>query len=119
MAAIYDPNGEVNLEKLAQIVQQQLPTYSWPLFIRLVKHLDITGTFKLKKFNLQQEGFDPSKISDKLYFLHPKIGTYQILRYVSLLIKSGFLSPHLVHNFNRQRVNYFAELCKIMYIFTF
>ena len=93
MAAIYDPNGEVDLEKLAQIVQQQLPTYSWPLFIRLVKHLDITGTFKLKKFNLQQEGFDPSKISDKLYFLHPKIGTYQILRYVSLLI-FHLISPH-------------------------
>ena len=49
------------------------------MFFRLVKHLDITGTFKLKKFNLQREGYDPSIISDKMFFLHPKTGTYETL----------------------------------------
>ena len=55
------------------------PAFAWPLFVRLVENLDITGTFKLRKFNLQKEGFDPSVISDKLFFLHPKTGTYEIL----------------------------------------
>ena len=56
-----------------------------PLFIRLVAHLDVTGTFKLKKFNLQKEGFDLSEIgkgsgcSDKLFFLHPNTGKYEAL----------------------------------------
>ena len=58
--------------------------FSRPLFIRLVKHLDLTGTFKLKKFNLQREGFDVSEIdksgsTDKLFFLHPKTGKYEAL----------------------------------------
>ena len=39
----------------------------------------LPGTFKLKKFTLQHEGFDPSVISDKLFFLHPKTGNYEIL----------------------------------------
>ena len=34
----------------------------------------ISGTFKLRKFNLQKEGFDPRTITDKLFFLHPKTG---------------------------------------------
>lgn len=32
------------------------------------------GTFKLKKKDLQDEGFDPSKIQDKLYYLDAKEG---------------------------------------------
>ena len=98
MAAIHDPEEEVDLSKLAAGVKSQLPTFAWPLFVRLVKQLDITGkpflsgivmnschrlfsvgTFKLRKFNLQREGFDPSIISDKLFFLHPKTGTYEAL----------------------------------------
>lgn len=39
----------------------------------------VPGTFKLRKINLQKEGFDPSVISDKLFFLHPKTGTYEVL----------------------------------------
>lgn len=79
MAAIHDPEEEVDLGQLAQGIKRQLPTFAWPLFVRLVKQLDITGTFKLKKFNLQREGFDPSLISDKLFFLHPRTGTYEAL----------------------------------------
>lgn len=79
MAAIHDPDDEVDVDQLAKGIKAQLPTFAWPLFVRLVKHLDITGTFKLKKFNLQREGFDPSKISDRMFFLHPKTGTYETL----------------------------------------
>ena len=79
MAAIHDPEGEIDLQDLTQGIKKQLPSFAWPIFVRFVKHLDITGTFKLKKFNLQKEGFDPSLISDILYFLHPKTGTYEAL----------------------------------------
>jgi len=79
MMSLHDPQEEIDLGQLAEGVKKQLPTFAWPLFVRLVKHLDITGTFKLRKFNLQKEGFDPSIISDKLFFLHPKTGTYEIL----------------------------------------
>ncbi len=79
MAAIHDPEDQVDLSKLAQGIKKELPNFAWPLFVRLVKHLDITGTFKLRKFNLQREGYDPTLISDKLFFLHPLTGTYEAL----------------------------------------
>lgn len=79
MAAIHDPEGEVDLERLATGVKEKLPFYSRPMFLRLVDRLEMTGTFKLKKFTLQHEGFDPSVVSDKLFFLHPKTGNYEIL----------------------------------------
>lgn len=31
--------------------------------------METTGTFKLKKLQLVEEGFDPLKISDPLYFM--------------------------------------------------
>lgn len=79
MAAIHDPQEEVDMSELARAIQIELPSFSRPLFVRVVKHLDITGTFKLRKFNLQREGFDPRTITDKLFFLHPKTNTYETL----------------------------------------
>ena len=42
------------------------------------------GTYKLKKFNLQRQGYRVSDINkngsdDKLFFLHPKTGAYESL----------------------------------------
>ena len=81
MAAIHDPEGEVDLQQLAMGVKEKLPSFARPLFVRFVKHLDITGTFKLKKFNLQKEGFDPSVITDRLFFLHPQTQKYEALNH--------------------------------------
>ena len=43
MAAIFDPNREVDIVKLGTAIKSQLPSYARPIFIRLVKKLDITG----------------------------------------------------------------------------
>jgi fatty-acyl-CoA synthase len=45
-----------------------LPEYARPLFLRLLPELDVTPTFKQKKFDLVREGFDPGRTSDPLYF---------------------------------------------------
>jgi fatty-acyl-CoA synthase len=45
-----------------------LPEYARPLFLRLLPELDVTATFKQKKFDLVREGFDPSCVADPLYF---------------------------------------------------
>lgn len=38
--------------------------------------LEMTGTFKMKKVRLVEEGFDPAHISDPVYFLEPQKKTY-------------------------------------------
>ena len=45
MAAIYDPNREVDVVKLGKAIQTRLPSYARPIFVRLVKKLDITGIY--------------------------------------------------------------------------
>lgn len=78
MAAILDPERQVDLLKLAQTLKETLPSYARPLFIRLLTKVDMTGTFKLKKLDLQKEEFDPNVIDDALFYLTSK-GTYESL----------------------------------------
>lgn len=78
MAAILDPNHEIDFEEFTKGIKKQLPTYARPLFIRLLTKVDVTGTFKLKKLDLQKEGFNPNLIQDKIYYLAPS-GLYEQL----------------------------------------
>ncbi|XP_049835547.1 long-chain fatty acid transport protein 1-like [Schistocerca gregaria] len=69
MAAIHDDNDSLDPVVLAEAVNKNLPFYARPLFVRVVRELPMTGTYKLIKRELQKEGYNPYKITDKLYFL--------------------------------------------------
>jgi len=98
MAAIADPEENLDVEQLTYEINKQLPKYARPLFLRIIKEIEMTGmcirgylihkprglvyysndgmslyllykgTFKLKKLGLQEEGYDPQKIADRLFF---------------------------------------------------
>ncbi|KAK9510027.1 hypothetical protein O3M35_004900 [Rhynocoris fuscipes] len=68
MAAVVDPQDELDMPAFANAIDKALPNYARPLFLRILRTMELTGTFKMKKINLQKEGFDPEEISDKLYF---------------------------------------------------
>ena len=74
MAAIADPY--LNPSTLYKDISPSLPSYARPLFIRLLSAADITGTFKLQKKKLKEEGFDIEKVSDQLFYLDTKRGVY-------------------------------------------
>ena len=67
---------QVDLVKLLDGVLERLPGYARPIFVRLVKELHMTGTYKLKKNILQEEGFDRKKIQDPMFFLDSKAKKY-------------------------------------------
>lgn len=69
MAAIYDPENSLNIKELSEGLKKSLPSYARPLFVRVLSELPMTGTFKLKKKDLQRDGFDIKKITDPIYFL--------------------------------------------------
>ncbi|XP_012216255.1 long-chain fatty acid transport protein 4 [Linepithema humile] len=73
MVAIYDPNNSLDFKRLEEKLKQALPTYARPLFIRILSELPMTGTFKVKKKDLQQEAFDIKKVKDPIYFLDKNI----------------------------------------------
>jgi len=76
MAAILDSDGSLNLALLAKEMSKVLPTYARPLFIRLVKVIDLTGTYKMRKVDYQKEGFDVEKIKDDIYFYENSSQSY-------------------------------------------
>jgi len=68
MAAIADPDNTLDMDALALAVNKSLPVYARPLFVRTLKEVEMTGTYKLRKVDLQKEGYDINKIQDKIYF---------------------------------------------------
>ena len=74
MAGIADPY--LDPATLYKEISPSLPPYARPLFIRLLPAVDITGTFKLQKKKLKEEGFHPDRVSDPLFYLDTKRGVY-------------------------------------------
>ncbi|XP_004686739.1 PREDICTED: long-chain fatty acid transport protein 6 [Condylura cristata] len=66
---ILKPDKSLDLEKAYEQVVTYLPAYACPRFLRIQEKMEMTGTFKLQKFQLVEEGFSPLKISDPLYFM--------------------------------------------------
>ena len=48
------------------LVADSLPSYAAPVFLRLQLDAEVTGTFKLRKVDLQKQGYDPS-VKDPLF----------------------------------------------------
>lgn len=76
MAAIVGSEASVDLASLAKKLFLSLPAYAVPLFVRLLPEVELTGTFKLKKVQLRNEGFDVNKVSDPLYVMDPAQRSY-------------------------------------------
>ncbi|PIK45237.1 putative long-chain fatty acid transport protein 4-like [Apostichopus japonicus] len=76
MAAI--ANLTVDLVKLNRNLQEMLPPYARPIFIKLVQSVTVTGTAKFQKTALKKAGFDPSlKENDRVYVMHPSTRQYE------------------------------------------
>ncbi|XP_004596968.2 long-chain fatty acid transport protein 5 [Ochotona princeps] len=80
MAAVQlAPGRTFNGQELYQHVRAWLPTYAAPHFIRIQDTLEITSTFKLKKSQLVQEGFNMEIIGDPLFILDNQAQTFRPL----------------------------------------
>jgi fatty-acyl-CoA synthase len=61
-------NADFDLAAFRAEVVARLPPYARPVFLRILSTLEATGTFKPRKQDLVQAGFDPSRVTDPLYF---------------------------------------------------
>ena len=50
-----------------ELCSKRVPRYAAPLFIRISQVADMTSTYKLRKVDLQKEGFDPQLVKDPLW----------------------------------------------------
>ena len=67
MAAVV-ARDTLNLTALHDYLTRNLPEYARPVFLRIREEIDVTTTFKQKKTDLVQQGFDPATIKDPIYF---------------------------------------------------
>ncbi|KAI1123705.1 fatty-acyl-CoA synthase [Nemania abortiva] len=72
--------NDIDLAALAAHCLASLPRYAVPLFVRVTKDLEFTGTHKLQKQKLRSEGIDLTAIKasgdDQMYWLPPGANTY-------------------------------------------
>src|ERR1700722_18704680 len=69
-------DADFDLAAFRADVALRVPAYARPIFLRLLRSVDVTGTFKPRKQELLQQGFDPAVIQDPLYFDDPRIQAY-------------------------------------------
>ncbi len=67
----------LNMEDLHKHVAAELPHYAQPVFLRISRESDTTGTFKFKKTNLVKDGFDPDRVYDPLFVASPESEKYE------------------------------------------
>lgn len=92
MAAILDENGTLNLDELNEGLAKRLPKYARPIFIRLLREIQLTETYKMKKKQLKEEGYNPHLTADRLYYYCAKQDKYlQLTKNVYQAIISGEL----------------------------
>jgi fatty-acyl-CoA synthase len=72
-------NRNFSLEVLQQELAAKLPSYARPMFIRLLETLELTATFKLRKQDLANEGYDPTQVRDALFVYDPTGERYSVL----------------------------------------
>ena len=70
MAAIQLKEGEeFDGKALAKAAYDKLPGYAVPLFVRVVKELAHTSTFKSQKVDLRKQGYNTEEVEDPIYVL--------------------------------------------------
>jgi citronellyl-CoA synthetase len=81
MASITPHEGhseaDLDLPGLLAHLRTELPPYAIPVFLRVRKFVETTGTFKYQKNTLKKEGFDPAQVGgDHLFVLLPGTSDY-------------------------------------------
>jgi len=81
MAALTLEEGvdALDLEGFSEYVNRELPSYARPIFLRIEPEIDVTGTFKMVKGKLREEGYDLDRVSDPLYVMKPGNERYEPL----------------------------------------
>jgi fatty-acyl-CoA synthase len=70
---------DFNPQELVSGLEGRLPAYARPIFVRVMPRIGITGTFKHRKVDLVEQGFDPSRIADPLFVFNGQTRSYEPL----------------------------------------
>lgn len=79
LAIVEHPKHKLNLKDLLVKLKEQLPSYSIPIFIRMVHNLEYTATYKLQKQSLKKQAYNVKEVKDPIYMLNEKRTDYVLI----------------------------------------
>ena len=82
-ALVLQPDASFDPQAFWAFALERLPRYAAPLFLRIAPTTDMTGNYKLRKVDLQRQGYDTSLVSDPLYHRDDNAKTYVSLNVVA------------------------------------
>jgi fatty-acyl-CoA synthase len=68
-----------DIDALAAHLEENLPPYARPIFLRFQRQIEATSTFKQRKVELQKQGFNPSVVTDPIHVRDAETGHYSQL----------------------------------------
>lgn len=81
MAAVAVKRGRrLDLKAMANHLVSNLPAYAVPQYVRVLKLVETTGTFKYQKVKLKKEGIDQNQFHDSLYQFNADTQSYEAVR---------------------------------------
>jgi fatty-acyl-CoA synthase len=89
-AIVMQPGRQLDSAAFLDYCRARLPFYAIPLFIRVSGQADMTATFKLRKVDLQRQGYDPLQVSEPLLVRDDEAGEY-VAYSVAALERAGVL----------------------------
>jgi len=75
-ALVMQPGFSFDPAAFWQLAMSRLPRYAAPLYLRIAPLPDMTGNYKLRKVDLQREGYDRALVSDPLFLRDDKAESY-------------------------------------------
>lgn len=97
MAAILmQPGHTFDPQAFYDLTEARLPRYAAPMFVRVSATADMTSTFKLRKVDLQRQGYAPGLFADPLFVRDESTRTYQPYS-LQVLARAG-LAPFAGHS---------------------
>ncbi len=71
---------EFDVAAFQALAERDLPGYAQPVFIRLLRNAETTGTFKLLKGELREQAYHPGEVGgDTVYVRKPRSDSYELL----------------------------------------
>ena len=83
------PVEEFDFDSFRQEMEEMLPAYALPLFIRFRAKQEMSATFKYQRGQLREQGFDPFTINDNLYAWIPGQGYARLTKDLFQAIGNG------------------------------
>ncbi|MDD1979410.1 long-chain-acyl-CoA synthetase [Pseudomonas tussilaginis] len=76
-AVLMQPGQRFDPEVFYALTERVLPRYAAPVFVRVSAAADLTSTFKLRKVDLQRQGYCPTACQDPLFIRDEQARRYQ------------------------------------------